>query len=95
MLRPIFLFRFVTRTQSYQSLQYICLLIIINLESYIHYRNLYLVYSSMIRFLKMLKRKIDIYRAETQLIFILENYEWDADIKDYENERSKCRDFNA
>ena len=48
----------------------------------------------MIRFLKMLKRKIDIYNAETQLIFILENYEWDADIKDYENERSKCRDFN-
>ena len=42
----------------------------------------------------MLKRKIDIYRAETQLIFILENYEWDADIKDYENERSNCRDFN-
>ena len=48
----------------------------------------------MIRFLKMLKRKIDIYRAETQLIFILENYEWDADARDYENERSKCRDFN-
>ncbi|WP_257469904.1 hypothetical protein [Prochlorococcus marinus] len=42
----------------------------------------------------MLKRKIDIYKAETQLIFILENYEWDVDIKDYEKERSKCRDFN-
>jgi len=27
----------------------------------------------MIRFLKMLKRRIDIYRAETELRFILEN----------------------
>ena len=48
----------------------------------------------MIGFLKMLKRKIDIYRVETQLIFILENYEWDSDIKNYENERSKYREFN-
>ena len=29
----------------------------------------------MIRFFKLLKRRIDIYRAETQLKFILENQE--------------------